>query len=82
MGPIYGGKHSMPGLTVKIGRMGSPVKEVALSSPAKVSDALRAAGLSLNSGETIAINGSTVGRNDYIRDGQRLFIVPAVSGGQ
>jgi sulfur carrier protein ThiS len=61
--------------------MGQAFKEYALNAGSTIGDLLNAAGITLARGESLAINGCTVRTSRRLRDGDRVFVVPSVSGG-
>jgi hypothetical protein len=66
--------------TVKIGRFGQPLKEIAFADGENVNNALAAAGETLKKGETLTINGETV-RGSYVFEDQDTIIIEASTTG-
>ena len=66
---------------VKIARLGTAVKEVAVSEDATVQDVLDAAGMVIEN-EDIRIDGESSELSDEIGDGELVTIVPKVKGGK
>jgi len=69
------------GITVSVARMGQVFKDYALPQGATVQDALDAAHIGLESGDTVAVNGTDVNTNKRLTDKDRVFVVPAAEGG-
>lgn len=68
-------------MLVKVARLGTAVQELALVEGAKVSDALLAADLSVES-EDIRINNTSSSESTVLHDGDIVTLVPKVKGGQ
>ena len=66
---------------VKVARLGTAVQELALTPNAKVSDALEAAGLTVEN-EDIRVNNSASATTTVLNDGDIVTLVPKVKGGQ
>lgn len=66
--------------TVNVGRLGNRLEPYAIDDEGTVGDALEAASIS-DDGHQLRINGDTVSREDSIRDGDTLVVVPNAKGG-
>ena len=67
-------------IVVKIGRIGSPVKEVVLQAGATVQDALTAAGENVTNC-TLKLRGQDITTSSVIGDGSLITILPNVKNG-
>jgi len=65
---------------VKVAKLGTAVKEVAIDSGSVVEDALRAAEVTAE-GFEIRINGNPVNLDSSIKTGDILTLVPQIKGG-
>ena len=69
------------GKTFKVGRFGSVMsEEIALPGTATVNDAIAAVEMSVEKGETLAIDGKTVSGNYVFEDGAKIYIVASATG--
>lgn len=69
-------------ILVKVGRIGSPVKEIALNGSRTVEDAIKAAGLSQKDTEIVQVNGSEIDDlSQDLNDGDRVILVKHIEGG-
>ena len=66
---------------VKVARLGSTVKEVAVDNDASVEDALQAADVIVEN-EDIRLDGRSASLSDAIGDASMITIVPKVKGGK
>lgn len=66
---------------VKFAVLGGRVQEIALANGANIGEGLEVAGLS-DSGYQIKKNGSSATREDGLRNGDVVLLVPAVKGGR
>lgn len=66
---------------VKVAKLGSAVKEVALESTATIAQALRAAETD-QAGFEIRLNGNPVGTDANVRSGDIVTLVPQIKGGR
>jgi hypothetical protein len=66
--------------TVKIGRFGQQLKEIAFSDGENVNDALTAAKETLKKGETLTIDGETVRGSYVFEDGDVIIIEASTTG--
>ena len=66
---------------VKVARLGTAVKEVAVSEDALVSDALEAADIEIDN-EDVRLDGQTANTSSRIGNGNLITIVPKVKGGK
>lgn len=67
-------------ITVKIGRVPGALTEVALGDNATVRDALTASGLTVESFETIRVNGTSASNETTLRNGDIIHILKNVEG--
>lgn len=65
---------------VKVAKLGSAVKEVALDSGATVADALNAADVDIEGAE-IRVNGNPATEASAIKGGDIITLVPKIKGG-
>ncbi len=70
------------GITVKVGRSGSRVVEVALNGERSVEAALRAAGITKKESEEINVNGEEVELDYELEDEDRIILVKNIEGGR
>ena len=69
------------GKTVSIGRLGEEIRTFALDDNATVDDLLAVAGITLEKGESLAVDGESV-RGSYVpENGETVYIVPSITGG-
>jgi len=72
-------------ILIKVGRTGSPIKEVVLNGDRTVADALKAAGLNKKDSETVQVNGDEIDYEDEydmeLEDGDRVVLVRNIEGG-
>lgn len=66
--------------TVKIGRFGVPLQEIAFEDSETVNDALAAINETLKKGETLTINGETVRGSYVFEDGDTVIIEASTTG--
>ncbi len=66
--------------TIKIGRFGQPLKEIAFADGEDVNDVLAAAKETLKKGETLTVDGETV-RGSYVPQDEETIIIEASTTG-
>lgn len=67
-------------INIKVARVPGTVKEVALNDGATVNDALSNAGIRLESGEALKVNGVNAEAGQILRDGDRVVLVKGAKG--
>lgn len=67
-------------LNVRLARVPGSVQELALNDGATVSDALTAAGTSVQSGEVLKVNGADASLGTQLNDGDRVLLVKGAKG--
>ena len=70
------------GITVKVGRTGSKVFEVALNGERDVESALKAAGITKKESEDISVNGQDVDLDYELEDNDRVILIKNIEGGR
>ena len=69
------------GKSFKVGRFGQPMSaEYSLPGDATVEEAIAAVGMSVEKGESIAIDGTTVKGDYQFDDGDKIYIVANATG--
>lgn len=70
----------MSNVEVKVVRVPGAVKDVVLETGATVNDALAAAGVSLDSNESVVVNGQATSGTAPISDGSRILVAKGAKG--
>jgi len=66
---------------IHVGTLGQPMSLIPLEEGSTVRDALEAAGIALQEGWTVSRNGSYVGLDETLEDGDRVAVMPVPKGG-
>ena len=67
-------------ITVKVAKAPGAVVEVVLDSGATVSDAIEAAGKTVDDGQGVSLNGSSTQLSASVSDGDRVVIAKGAKG--
>lgn len=72
-------------ILVKVGRVGTTIKEIALNGDRTVEDALAAAGFKIKDSEIVQVNGDEIEEDEMdmeLEDGDRVILVKNIEGGR
>lgn len=67
---------------IKVARLGTPVREVAIPENATVRDALDASGIDIESNEEVRLDNASVSLDSRVGSAMLVTIVPKVKGGK
>lgn len=67
-------------INIRIARVPGTVQELALEDGATVADALRQAGMSVQTGEALKVNISDATTGQVLSDGDRIMLVKGAKG--